>query len=123
MGKVLWGTIFPCLIFGKSNTLPTIVGTLSTFPVKKSGLGLQNPVASATDKYISLLCASYKMIGAVTCESKFQTLINFGLLKRRGGTGRNIGMMQIMQKSVEFFMTRATSRNEFSYVPRTRVPG
>ena len=35
------GKHFHCIFFGKSKTLPPIVGT-PTFPVKKAGLGLQN---------------------------------------------------------------------------------
>ena len=47
MEKVLRETFLPHIFFGKSKTLPPIVGALSTFPVKKAGLGLQNPVTSA----------------------------------------------------------------------------
>ena len=43
------------------------------FPVNKSGLGLQNPVTSAEDKYTSLLLASYELIGAVKVEKEFST--------------------------------------------------
>ena len=37
----------PHIFFGKSKTLPPIVGYLSKLPAKKYGLGLQNPVMSA----------------------------------------------------------------------------
>ena len=58
MGKALWENFLPCLFFGKSKTLPQIIGYLSTFLVKKSVLGLQNSVKSEKDKYNSLLCPS-----------------------------------------------------------------
>ena len=38
--KVLWETFLPCIFFLKIKTLPPIVGALSKFPIKKSGLGL-----------------------------------------------------------------------------------
>ena len=42
--KVLQETFFPRLFFGKPKTPPPAIGALSTFPVKKYGLGLQNIV-------------------------------------------------------------------------------
>ena len=63
----------PCLLFGKSKTLPTVVGNPSTFPVKKSGMGLQIPVTSAADKYKGLLREIYEMIGAVMGKRVFLT--------------------------------------------------
>ena len=41
-GKVLWENLLPCLFFGKSKTLPPIVGALSKLPVKKARPGLHN---------------------------------------------------------------------------------
>ena len=55
----------------KIKTLPPVVGAISNFPLKKSGMVLQNPVESAEDKYTSSLCASYELIGAVTYEREF----------------------------------------------------
>ena len=50
MGKVLQENI--CLVFSlEIETLLRIVGALSTFLLKKPGMGLQNPVMSAQDKY------------------------------------------------------------------------
>ena len=40
-------------------------------PVKKSGVGLHNPVTSASDKYNSFLRTSYKLIGAVKGDMDF----------------------------------------------------
>ena len=44
---------------------------LSTFQVKKSRMGLQNPVISAQDKYTSSLRASDELIGAVKGKRVF----------------------------------------------------
>ena len=58
MVKVLWKNYFPRLFLGKSKTLPPIVGALSMFLVKKSGLGLHNHVTSSKQKYTILIGAS-----------------------------------------------------------------
>ena len=63
----------PRLFFGESKTTPPIVRTIITFPLKRDGLVLQNPVKSAAEKYTSSLRASYSLIGEVTREIKFST--------------------------------------------------
>ena len=45
--KMIRETFFPCLFFGKTKTLPPVVGALSTVSVRKSRLGPLNPVTSA----------------------------------------------------------------------------
>ena len=45
--KMLQETFLSCLFFGKSKSLSPIIGTLSTIPFKRSGLGLLNPVTPA----------------------------------------------------------------------------
>ena len=63
-----------CLVFSlEIETLLRIVGALSTFLAKKSGMGLQNPVMSAQEKYTSLLRASGELIGAVKGKPMFST--------------------------------------------------
>ena len=47
MEKILWETFLLRLFFGKPKTFPAIVGTLSTFPVKKTRLGINKPVTSS----------------------------------------------------------------------------
>ena len=79
------------LFFGRLKTIPPVVGALSTFPVNKSRLGLHEPVTSSNYKYKSSLCASCKIIGAVTGKSGFQPLTTFGQLKRRGRMGKKSG--------------------------------
>ena len=46
------------IFFGKSKTLPPIIGAISTLPVNKSISVLQNPMTSEKEKYNSLICAS-----------------------------------------------------------------
>ena len=43
--NIIRETFLPSLFFGKMKTLSPILGTLSTMPFKKAGLGLLNPVA------------------------------------------------------------------------------
>ena len=66
VGKVLWENFLPCLFFGISKIPPPVAGDLSMFPVKKSGLVIQNPVTSAAEKYTSSLRVSYRLISTVT---------------------------------------------------------
>ena len=56
--KLLQETFLPGLFLIKPKSLPSIVGTLSTFPVKKYGPGLQNPVMSVDEKFLILQRAS-----------------------------------------------------------------
>ena len=79
--------VLSCIFFGISKTLSTAVGSLSKLPVNKSGMGLQNPEKWSEDKYTSFLCAIYKLIGAVTCETEFSTADRIWSVKeeRQGG--------------------------------------
>ena len=54
--------------------------------VKRSGIGLQDPVMSSNDKYLISLRASSELIGAVTGEIKFSTADHLLALReeRRG---------------------------------------
>ena len=64
--KLLQETIFPHLFFGNSKFLPPIIGNLITMPVKKSGLCLQDTVASANNKYLISLIERSDLIETVT---------------------------------------------------------
>ena len=88
MEKVPREIVLPRLFFGKPETLPPILVALSTFPVKKYGLGLQNPVTSAKDKQNSSLRAIGELIGAVKGEQVFPTNDHIRAVKgeRRDGT-------------------------------------
>ena len=70
-GKSSTGIFLPRLFFGKSETPPLVLGTLSKLPINKSVLGLHKTVKSAAETYTSSLHASYKMIGEVTCDRRF----------------------------------------------------
>ena len=66
--NLLQENLFPSILFGKYKSLPPIVLTLIKTLFNKSGLGLQDPVASENDKCIGSLRASCELIGAVTLE-------------------------------------------------------
>ena len=69
--KMLWETFLYCLFFRKSKTLSPKVGILSTTPVKKSELGLMNPMTSSNDKYLIFQSVSTELIQAVIVEGEF----------------------------------------------------
>ena len=48
--KMICKTFLPRIFFRKTKTLSPVVGALSTMPVKKSGLGLLNPLTSDQGK-------------------------------------------------------------------------
>ena len=50
--KMIRETFLPRLFFRKTKTLSSVVGALCTMPVKKSVMGLLNPVASAQEKFL-----------------------------------------------------------------------
>ena len=52
--KIIWETFLYRFFFGKKKSLTPLIVDLSTMPVKKSGLGLQNPMTFADEKYPSL---------------------------------------------------------------------
>ena len=68
---MIWETFLPLLFFVKSETLSTIVGTLSTMLVKKSGLKLLNPLTSANYNYLSLQRARTDLNRYVKKEGAF----------------------------------------------------
>ena len=69
--KLIIENFLPHLFFGKPKSLPPIVVNLSTMPAKKSVLGLQNPMTSANEKFLSLKCAIAELIRDVKGESDF----------------------------------------------------
>ena len=71
--KLLQETFLPRLFLVKYKSLPPIVVTLSTMEIKKSGIGLQYPITSVNEKYLSLMCANKNLIGAVTGERAIST--------------------------------------------------
>ena len=57
-------------------------------PVKKYGLGLQDPVTSVNNKYISSLHASSKIIGAITGASAYSTANDLLTLREESRDGK-----------------------------------
>ena len=77
----------PRLFFIKSKYLSPMVGTLSTIPAKKSGLGLLNPVTPAKEKYLISQRESAELIQSMTGVGAFSNANHFLELReeRRGG--------------------------------------
>ena len=67
------GNLFASYFIWKTDPPPPNVGPLSLLPVKKFGMGLQNSVVSAQDKYTSSLLASDKIIGGVKGKQLLST--------------------------------------------------
>ena len=65
---MLQKTFLTRLLFGKSKTLSLIIETLSMIPVKKSRLGLPNPVTSTNKNFLTSQRASTELIQAVMRE-------------------------------------------------------
>ena len=83
----------PHLFFGKKNTLSPVVGDLSTMPVRKSGLGLLNPVTAYQEKYLSSTRGSAELIRAVTGGGEFSNANHLRTLseeKRDGEETRDV---------------------------------
>ena len=93
MEKLFGKTLLPLLSFRKSKYLPPIVGTLSTIMVKKSGIGIQDPVTSANNKCLSLIHASSELIDSITGEREnIPTPITFWRSGRKGVMKEKTGM-------------------------------
>ena len=86
--KMLWETFLPRLFFAKSKYLSPIVGTLSKMPVKKSGLGLLNPLTSANEKYLISQRASTELIRYLTGEGKLSNSDHPWCSGKKGMTDR-----------------------------------
>ena len=56
--------------------------------VKKSGLGLQDPVTSFNKKYLILLCASSDLIGALKGERAFSTVNHLLVIREERRDGK-----------------------------------
>ena len=69
--KMIREQILPPLFFGNTKTLSSVVGALSTIPVKKYGLGILNPVTSAQENYLSFTQGSKELVRAVTGRGEF----------------------------------------------------
>ena len=56
----------PRLFFVKTKPLSPVIGDISTMPVKKSGLGLLNPVTSYQENYLRSTRGITELVRAVT---------------------------------------------------------
>ena len=81
-------TCLPHLFFGKLKSLPPTIGTSSTMPVKKNGLGLQNLVTSANEKILSSQRTSTELIRGVTRECEFPTADHLQRVKKEMSEGK-----------------------------------
>ena len=72
-GKSSLGIFLPSIFFGKPKSIPSTVGTLSKFLVKKAVLDLQNPVTSADERFLSSRRSSTELIRTMRRESEFST--------------------------------------------------
>ena len=88
----------PCPFFRKAKSLSPIVGTLSTMLVKKSVLGLLNPVTSTNDKYLSSQYASKELIQAVMVGGTFSNANHPMALREERRDGYKTGMASMAQK-------------------------
>ena len=85
--KTIRKTFLPRLFFRKTKTLYPIVGSISTIPVKKSGLVLLNPVTSAQENYLRSTQGSVELVRAVTGGGGFSVSYHLQTLseERRDG--------------------------------------
>ena len=98
-GKHLQETFLSCLFFKKSKSFSSFIGTLSTITANKSGLGLQNPVTSANEKYLSLQCASMELIRYVTGEGEFSNTDQLLALREERRDEKKYGMASMTPNS------------------------
>ena len=120
--KLIRETFLSCLFFGKYKSLLYIIRTLSRMPVKKSGLGLQDPMTSSNDKYLSLLCAISDLIGDVTGESGSSTTYNLQAVKEERCDGKKIGLMSTTPNSRESSIIPPPLSVASLYTQNTWVP-
>ena len=69
--KIIRETFLPRLFFGKTKTLSPVMEALSIIPVKKSGLGILNPLTLAQEKYLSSQRGSTELVWSVTGGGAF----------------------------------------------------
>ena len=86
--KMIRETFLPCLFFVKTKTLSLVVGSLSTMLVKKSGLGLLNPVTSYQEKYLSSTRGSAELVRAVMVGKAFSNADHLQTLSEEQHDGK-----------------------------------
>ena len=97
--KMLRENVLTNIFFGNTKTLSPIVGALSVMPVKKSRLGLLNPVIPAKEKYLSSQRRSAELIRAVMGEGGSETPTTSWCSGKKGVMGRKSGITQTKPNS------------------------
>ena len=82
------------IFFGKTKPLSPISGALSKIPVKKSGLGLLNPVTSVKEKYLSSQWGSAELIWDVMGGGELSNADQLLALGEERRDGKKSGMTQ-----------------------------
>ena len=75
------GNLLPCIFFIKYKSMPPIIVTIITLPMKKYGLGLQKPVTSADENFQSCIFQLRSWLEPRWEKASFQLPINFGRLR------------------------------------------
>ena len=89
----------PYFLFGNPKILKPIIKDLRTKPVKKSGLGLRNPMTSANDKYLSYQRTNKEFIRAVTGGGVFSNDNYLLVIRKERRDRRKTGMMSMTPNS------------------------
>ena len=82
-------TFLPRIFFGKTKTLSPFTGAIITISVRKSGLGLLNPVKSAQEKYLISTRGSAELTRAVTGGGEFSNTNHLQTLSDERRDGMN----------------------------------
>ena len=131
--KMIWENVLPRIFFGKTKTLPPIVGALSTMLVKKDGLGLLSPVNSSLDKYLISPRGSTELIWAVMGGGELSNADHLRTLgeERRGGKKdqeaayktKLKGLLRYLKVTNRRLILRAKSIGAWMSVSGTTVSG
>ena len=126
-------TFFPRLFFVKTKNLSPFEGYLSTIKVKKSILGLQNPVTSAQEKYLSSTRGSAKLVQAVTGGGELSNADHLWTLSEEQRDGKEAwevayksrlkGLVSDIQGTDKLLLLRAKSTGAWLSVHGTTVSG
>ena len=120
--KLLWETFLPRLFFCKSKYIPPIVGTLSTIPVKRSGLDLPKPVISANERFLSSQRASMELILAVMGGNEFSTSDHLQAFKEENTEVKKSGMASMMSNYRKLLRNSPPYIVAYYSAPKRRVP-
>ena len=125
--------LFASYFLRKDKTLSPVIGALSTTSVRKSGLGLLNPVTSAKEKYLSSTRVSAELTRAVTGGGGFSNAKHLRTLSeecRDGKDSRDVayksrlnGLVRNIQGTNKCLFLRAKITGAWLSVSGTTVLG